>query len=136
VDTGGPDISTPAPIVILLDTNAVIWAGRKHPRAKRLLSLNSPLYISPVNLLELRFLSETHRIKWAGGTMQSILDDDRWVLDEPPAVSWFLRATDLSWTRDPFDRLLAAHALVRGWRLATSDDVILEHLGASGSFEL
>jgi len=34
----------------------------------------------------------------------------------------------LSWTRDPFDRLLVAHARLRGWRLATADTTLLAHL--------
>jgi PIN domain nuclease of toxin-antitoxin system len=122
--------------VTLLDTNALIWMAKKHSRAKRLLSINRTLYISPANVLELQFLYETNQVQWPSGTVQSIVKDDRWALDEPPAVAWFMRATELSWTRDPFDRLLAAHALVRGWRLATSDDLILKHLGASSTLAL
>jgi PIN domain nuclease of toxin-antitoxin system len=37
-------------------------------------------------------------------------------------------AVDLTWTRDPFDRLIAAHAIVAGARLLTADEQILEHL--------
>lgn len=37
-------------------------------------------------------------------------------------------AADLSWTRDPFDRLIAAHAIVTGVPLITADETILEHL--------
>jgi PIN domain nuclease of toxin-antitoxin system len=37
----------------------------------------------------------------------------------------------LSWTRDPFDRLLAAHARLRGWKLATADTLLLERLAPS-----
>lgn len=37
-------------------------------------------------------------------------------------------ATGLSWTRDPFDRLIAAHAIVAGVPLVTADRTILEHL--------
>lgn len=35
---------------------------------------------------------------------------------------------DLSWTRDPFDRLIAAHAIVAGAPLVTADRTLLEHL--------
>lgn len=58
------------------------------------------------------------------------------MLDDPPAVEWFLRALDVGWTHDPFDRLLVAHAGLRGWRVATGDDELLERLGPAGSFEL
>lgn len=60
-----------------------------------------------------------------------LASDDRWRLDEPPAGRWFAAACDLGWTRDPFDRLLAAHARLRGWKLATADDVLLERLAPS-----
>jgi len=38
------------------------------------------------------------------------------------------RAIDLSWTRDPFDRLIAAHAIVADVPLVTADETIGEHL--------
>jgi PIN domain nuclease of toxin-antitoxin system len=37
-------------------------------------------------------------------------------------------AADLSWTRDPFDRLIAAHAIVADAPLVTADATILENL--------
>jgi PIN domain nuclease of toxin-antitoxin system len=37
-------------------------------------------------------------------------------------------ATTLSWTRDPFDRLIAAHAVVADSPLVTADKTIREHL--------
>ncbi len=37
-------------------------------------------------------------------------------------------ATELSWTRDPFDRLISAHAVVTNAPLVTADETIREHL--------
>ena len=37
-------------------------------------------------------------------------------------------ALELTWTRDPFDRLIAGHAVYRGWRLATSDGGMIDNL--------
>ncbi len=37
-------------------------------------------------------------------------------------------AAGLSWTRDPFDRLIAAHASVADAALVTADRTIREHL--------
>lgn len=37
-------------------------------------------------------------------------------------------AVDLSWTRDPFDRLISAHAIVANAPLVTADETIREHL--------
>lgn len=123
--------------MILLDTNAVLWIKTDHPRVAQLLRSRRPLYISPANLLELQFLLEVGRIRLKGpGTVGDLAADDRWTLDDPPAAAWFNRALDLGWTRDPFDRLLVAHALHRGWRFATSDEPLLEHLRDSERLEL
>lgn len=122
--------------MILLDTHAILWLKTGHSRAAPLIS-RGPLYISPANLLELQFLVEAGRIRIKGaGGIADLAADDYWVLDDPPAAAWFERSLDLSWTRDPFDRLLAAHALQRGWRLATADGLVLEHLRESERFEL
>jgi PIN domain nuclease of toxin-antitoxin system len=37
-------------------------------------------------------------------------------------------ATELAWSRDPFDRLIAAHAIVAGAPLVTADQTILKNL--------
>jgi PIN domain nuclease of toxin-antitoxin system len=63
-------------------------------------------------------------------------EDARWLVDDPPAASWFAPALGLGWTRDPFDRLLAAHASLRGWRLATADEELLRRLGDATCLEL
>lgn len=114
--------------MILLDTHAVIWLSQGHRRAKPLERF-ARLHISPATLLEIQFLVEIGKLRFAKGiTSATVAEDLRWRLDEPPAAKWFLAAGELSWTRDPFDRLLAAHAALRGWRLATADDVLLERL--------
>jgi PIN domain nuclease of toxin-antitoxin system len=56
-----------------------------------------------------------------------VANDERWLLDDPPAARWFQGALAAGWTRDPFDRLLVAHAQLRGWRIATGDAAILAH---------
>ncbi len=122
--------------MILLDTNALIWIDGGHARVRTLLRRNDRLYVSPATLLEIQFLQEAGKIRLKDASLQWIAEDDRWLVDEPPAAAWFLRAADVLWTRDPFDRLLVAHALFRRWRLATSDGRMLEHLGAAQSVAL
>lgn len=117
--------------MILLDTNALIWFEQGHRRAKVLARATSRLHISPVSLLELQFLIEAGRIRLKNGSVADIGHDRRWTLDDPPSAAWFSKAVDLSWTRDPFDRLLVAHARLRGWRLATGDTLLLEQLPES-----
>jgi PIN domain nuclease of toxin-antitoxin system len=132
----GPDISCPAKAVILLDTNAVIWLDLAHPRSRPLIRSKAALYVSPATLLELQFLTEANRIRLRRGDAQTLASDDRWLLDDPPAAAWFAEAIDLNWTRDPFDRLIAAHAQLRGWRVATGDTRLLQALGARRTFAL
>ena len=123
-------------LVILLDTNALIWLDQDHNRVAKLTTGFRRLYISPANLLELQFLIEAGRIRLHGQTVEQLGDDDRWTLDDPPAAGWFSKACDQSWTRDPFDRLLVAHARLRGWKLATADEQILKRLPPSEQLAL
>lgn len=114
--------------VILLDTHAAIWLVQGHRRA-RALTRYASLHLSPASLLEMQVLIEAGRIRLAASrTLDAFRDDDRFRLDEPPAGKWFSAACELAWTRDPFDRLLVAHARVRRWRLATADEFLLQHL--------
>jgi PIN domain nuclease of toxin-antitoxin system len=122
--------------VILLDTNALIWLHRGHRRSRKLVGVTGRLYISPANLLELQVLVEAGRTRVRMGTVADLVEDDRWLLDDPPSAAWFGRALDIGWTRDPFDRLLVAHARLRGWRIATSDGTLLDRLGADACVEL
>ena len=117
--------------VILLDTHAAIWLVQDHRRA-RPLKRYPRIYFSPASMLEIQFLAEVGRVRLREGqSPMALADDGRWRLDELPAEKWFAAACELSWTRDPFDRLLAAHARVRGWKLATADTLLIEHLAPS-----
>jgi len=122
--------------VILLDTNALIWLEQGHTRTRELAATGKRLYISPVSLLELQFLLESGRIRLRRGGVSDLVTRGRWLLDDPPATAWFEAALDLGWTRDPFDRLLVAHAKLRGWRLATGDTALLERLPERARIEI
>jgi len=122
---------------MLLDTNALIWLASEHPRSKGLLTAEASLYISPISLLELTFLKECGRIHFMNNiTRDHIIDDARWMLDDPSLAELIEQAHDVDWTRDPFDRLLVAHAKLRGWTFATSDKKIIEHSDPSNIFVL
>jgi PIN domain nuclease of toxin-antitoxin system len=123
--------------LILLDTNAVIWVHHGHRRGRRLDAHLGQLYVSPANFLELQLLVEVGRIRLRpGAAVRDLANDDRWAMDSPSSADWFERSLDLAWTRDPFDRLLVAHAALRGWRLATGDGLLLDNLGRTATFEL
>jgi PIN domain nuclease of toxin-antitoxin system len=115
--------------LILLDTNAVIWALTGDARAAALFASGRRLRLSPVCLLEIRFLVEVGRLRLVRGrSVAEVVDDPRWQLDSPSSARLFTVALDVEWTRDPFDRLLVAHARYRRWRLATGDRFLIEQL--------
>jgi PIN domain nuclease of toxin-antitoxin system len=68
--------------------------------------------------------------------VRGVIDSHRWQVDEPPALQWFEHSAEETWTRDPFDRLIVAHARLRRVRLATGDSRILERLRPSERVEL
>jgi PIN domain nuclease of toxin-antitoxin system len=112
-----------------LDTHVVAWlyAGRADllsATARRVVE-SSELLISPAVVLELQYLHETGR---TAGEAERVVADLRTrielrVCDLPfPEVA--LHALALSWTRDPFDRLIVAQAAVRDAPLLTKDRAI------------
>ena len=123
--------------LILLDTNALIWLHRGDSRVAILETRATRLYASPASVLELQFLLESGRLRLrSGASIGQLAHDERWVLDDPPSAAWFEKATTVSWTRDPFDRLIVAHARLRQWRLATGDGGLIARLRAGECLEL
>ena len=112
---------------VLLDTHFLIWTTLESPQLNRYRWLGRylPWGVSPVSLLELQYLSEIGRLRVEQPAfMDALKQDRRFVVDEVPLVPLVRRAFRLSWTRDPFDRLLAAHSSVRRVPLCTVDQVI------------
>lgn len=134
VGEGRPSIADQA-LVILLDTNAVIWLDQNHRRARALARSASRLFVSPATLLELQMLDEIGRLRLRTG-LRGVIDSERWEIDGPPALQWFEHSAEESWTRDPFDRLIVAHARLRRLKLASGDGDILERLRPSERVEL
>jgi PIN domain nuclease of toxin-antitoxin system len=120
--------------MILLDTSALVWILAGHRRVRRLLKESERLYVSPVSLLELRFLEELGKVRFRSDVQ--LEKDPRFAVDDPSTLALFSAALHLASTRDPFDRLLVAHAQLRRWRLATADRLLLERLGPSQTVEL
>ena len=117
--------------MILLDTNALLWLHKGHPRSRPLVATFQRLYVSPASTLELQFLVEAGRLRLRGqATVNDLVDDDRWAIDDPPSDRWFATAVDVGWSKDPFDRLLAAQALLHGLPVI-SDDADLDEYGVS-----
>ena len=123
--------------MILLDTNAALFLLSNNARARPLRAHAGRLALSPISILEAAFLVECKRIAFPGAAADAVMrSDPRWSIDDPTLDSVIAQAMSLSWTRDPFDRLIAAHALARGWRLATSDKNLIRHLPGSSVIAL
>lgn len=112
---------------LLLDTHFVIWlvTGADRLAAFPWLAKYRPWGISPISLLELQFLAEIGRIEIRNPQLTDTLAaDSRFTIDEVPLVPLVRRAIELTWTRDPFDRLIAAHSASRRIPLCTVDRTI------------
>jgi PIN domain nuclease of toxin-antitoxin system len=118
--------------MILLDTSAVLFLLTGHRRADPLRAHAGRLRFTPVVLLELQFLQEVGRgVFTTDRPADAVAADPRWTVDDPPLSFLIRNALELTFTRDPFDRLIMAHAIHRGWRLATSDGAMIDHLASN-----
>jgi PIN domain nuclease of toxin-antitoxin system len=119
--------------LILIDTHIALWlyaglADRIPPSARELIDEHGP-HISPIAILELEYLHEVGRARDPLATMLGALRQDVGLEVADASVADLVQAAaDLSWTRDPFDRLISAHAIVAGARLLTADRMILDNL--------
>jgi PIN domain nuclease of toxin-antitoxin system len=112
----------------LLDTHFVVWITRKSSRLRNYpwLRLYEPWGVSAVSLLEIQLLSEAGRIPLSSPRfMETLMTDPRFEIDEVSVVALIQRSLELHWTRDPFDRLIAAHSRLRRVPLCSVDTVIL-----------
>ncbi len=111
-------------MTVLLDTHFLLWAvlGLSRMAEFPWLERYQPWGVSPVSFLELQFLSEVGRLELEHAEfVEALRSDPRFVIDEVPLMALVAHALPLTWTRDPFDRLLAAHSAARRTPLATLD---------------
>jgi PIN domain nuclease of toxin-antitoxin system len=116
---------------VLLDTHFLLWIVLESARLDAYPWLDDyrPWGVSPVSLLEIQFLGEIGRVEVRQPQfLDALTADPRFDVDEPSFLGVIRRALDSDWTRDPFDRLLAAHSTARRVPLCTVDRVLLrEH---------
>jgi PIN domain nuclease of toxin-antitoxin system len=97
-------------------------------RAREVLG-EGPSQVSPMVALELAYLHEVGRARDSVSTMLGALKQSIGLEVADISLADLVEAAgSLSWTRDPFDRLIAAHAIVTGAQLVTADRTILENL--------
>lgn len=116
-----------------LDTHVAAWLyageiGRLSSRARGAVERDR-LAISPMAVLELTFLHEIGRRRTDGPTVVASLRRDLGLdVDATPFAEIVQRAQGCDWTRDPFDRIIAAQALAAGASLLTKDATLREHV--------
>ncbi|HVY79112.1 MAG TPA: PIN domain-containing protein [Solirubrobacterales bacterium] len=118
----------------LIDTHVALWlyAGlteRLPDRVRALLAAGGQARISPLAALELAYMHEIGRARDSAPTMLAALRQSIGLEVENVSLSGLVDAAmTLSWTRDPFDRLISAHAIVADAPLVTADRTILANL--------
>ena len=120
-----------------LDTQIVVWLCQRQldklSRKAAAALEESELLISPIVLLELQYLYEIKKVIQPPPALLGQLEGQigLTLCDHPfPAVVH--TALLESWTRDPFDRLIVAHAKANGYApLIASDTAIRRHYTGS-----
>lgn len=115
--------------MIRLDTHVVVWLYTGQLERLSELATESlereDLVFSPTVELELTYLHEIGRLTVSG---TQLIADLRarigLVASGVPLIAVVAAAAPLSWTRDPFDRLIVGDALAANGPLLTKDDSI------------
>jgi PIN domain nuclease of toxin-antitoxin system len=114
-----------------IDTHVAVWlaAGEKRRlRPAQALLRRSTIFISSIVLLEMEVLREIGRIRAPIADVLDILKEDHGIEEATGDLRAVVQqARLLGWTKDPFDRLIVAHALASGALLLTADETIRKH---------
>lgn len=120
-------------MIAYLDTHILAWLGagklsRLSSKAKARLE-KSELLCSPMAYLELEYLYELKRVKLPARALLIKAESETGlrICDLPfPLIAG--AALDEKWTRDPFDRMIVAHAKANGFApLISADETIRKH---------
>lgn len=114
---------------IYLDTHAVVWlySGDLHLFSKEGIQLieDNDLLISPIVLLELQYLAEIKRITAEPTLIFDSLSESVGLRKCRASFAQVIaESMRMSWTRDPFDRIITATAAVNQAVLLTKDEKI------------
>lgn len=118
--------------VVHLDTHVVCWLyeGRMDLISAPALHAieQGLLQVSPVVQLELAYLHEIGRISRDGGYVLEALSKDIGLSVADVSLAQMMKkAGALTWTRDPFDRMIVAHAMIADAVLVSKDRLIRKH---------
>ncbi len=122
---------------LYLDTHVLVWLyqdgpERLTPKGISAIEGAEQLLISPMVELELTYLHEIARINCAASTiLDSLRRDIGLETCQQPFTAVVGEALSLTWTRDPFDRIIVAQAAHRTASLLSADQKIREHYSAA-----
>lgn len=124
------------PEVVHLDTHVVCWLYEGRLDLLSAIAAqaieNGRLFVSPAVDLELKLLHEIGRIlKGPDAVLSALAREIGLEVDTASFSRVVVVARELIWTRDPFDRLIAAGAMLAGARLVTKDRLICKHCPAA-----
>jgi len=116
--------------LIYLDTHVVVWlyAGNTDSLSDSALNLirENDLGISPAVILELGYLHEIGRVTVAGKEIVSDLFERIGLATCQKKFQDIIANTlSMTWTHDPFDRIITGHASLDNSILLTKDRTIL-----------
>jgi len=104
-------------------------ADRRIPAVVRNLIESAQPFVSPIVELELTYLYEVGRVtEPAAAPLAALRKTIGLQVDDVSTAKLVQAATGLTWTRDPFDRMIAAQAIVADVPLVTADRTILTNL--------
>jgi PIN domain nuclease of toxin-antitoxin system len=104
-------------------------ADRRISPAARDLLASKEAFTSPIVELELTYLYEVGRVtEPAAAPLAALRRSMGLRIADVSLAELVAAAQGLFWTRDPFDRLIAAHAIVADAPLLTADETIRENL--------
>lgn len=127
-----PLTTSEIPVLAHLDTHVLIWLyhnpQRTWPTPVRVILDSGVLSYSPMTRLELHLLYQIGRIKVTPGDLLTELCEPLQLRECVQPFSAVVDAAQaLTWTRDPFDRLIVAQAIAAGAKLITHDENIRTH---------
>ncbi|MGL5929065.1 MAG: type II toxin-antitoxin system VapC family toxin [Dermatophilaceae bacterium] len=115
-----------------LDTHVVVWLYtgevERLSRAATEVVADHDLVVSPMVQLELTYLHEIGRLTVGGAEVVGDLAKRLPLTVSAQSFDAVVSAAaGLTWTRDPFDRLIVADCLAASSRLVTKDEMIAAH---------
>ncbi len=121
-------------VMIAIDTCVALWLAERRmqsisQRSRDLLAISS-VYIPTMVGLEIDFMYQRNAEKnpFTSKSALALIKQDFEVVERKLDITDLCAAaSSLSWTREPFDRLIVGEAMALKLRLITSDRLILKH---------